>query len=67
MYRCGNSAAAGDKFLAGLLLYGHNRGVAEQTAKLRALSDTLTYYGNNSHGGGLVVDNADRNLVGYDA
>ena len=67
MNGCGDSAAAIDERLAGLVLHRHNRCMTEKSAKLRILANRLAHNGNNSDGGGLVVYNANRDLIGNDA
>ena len=56
----GRDAAAEANEVGGVALgHGDNGGLTEETAEGDFLAHALAGYGDNAHGGGLVVDHAD--------
>ena len=62
-----DSAATGHEGLAAGLVDRHDGRVAHKAAEVRHFADALARHGDHAHGGGLLVDHADRGLVGDDA
>ena len=65
--RCRNTAATGHEGLAAGLVDRHDGRVTHEAAEVRHLTDALARHGDHAHGGGLLIDHADRGLVGDDA
>ena len=54
----GNSSSAGNEIRAGLVFQWHYRSIAEKSAEFRGFSDPLPVNGNDSDGGGFIVNHA---------
>ena len=65
--RCRNTSATGHESLAAGLIHRNDRRIAHQAAEVGHLPYAFAFHRNHAHGSGLLVDHADRGLVGDDA